>query len=149
MKRIIILFFSLIVFVSGYVQAMDKIDGNETKVKLTVGAVSTTAMLNNTVSARDLISKLPYTVKVSRSSVDYCGILPAPLKNDDAEAQQGWKNGDISYIPGSDYIAFYFGGETGSASSPYIQHIIGKVDDLAAINGWPKGSIEIKIELIK
>ncbi len=73
-----------------------------TKVELIVGATIITATLNESVSARDLISKLPYHVKVSRAAVDYCGRLPEPLNQDPSEAQRGWKNGDISYIPGAD-----------------------------------------------
>lgn len=123
-------------------------NGNETKVKLIVGPTTITATLNGIISARDSISKLPYTVRVSRSCVDYCGVLPQPLKNDKAEAQPGWKKGEISYIPSTDYIAFFFDGEDESASYGYSQHIVGKVDDLSALDAWPQGSITVKIEIL-
>lgn len=125
---------------------MEKPDGDGTAVKLIVGSTAIKATLNDSVSARDLISKLPYTVRVNRSSVDYCGVLSQPLKNDKSEAQPGWENGEISYIPGADYIAFFFDGEDESASYGYEQHIVGKVDDLAALKAWPQGSIEVRIE---
>lgn len=118
----------------------------ETKVHLIVESSVIPATLNHSVSARDLISKLPCTVRVNRSPVDYCGILPAPLKSDAAEGQPGWKDGDISYIPGDDYIAFFFGGEAESASYGYTQHIIGKADNPADIGAWPQGAIEVRIE---
>jgi hypothetical protein len=121
---------------------------NETKVNLIVGSSKIRATLNNTVSAMDLISKLPYSVRVSRSPVDYCGVLSEPLKSDRAEGQPGWKNGDISYIPGDDYIAFFFDGEADSSSSGYTQHIIGKVDDPAGLGAWPPGSVEVRMERI-
>lgn len=117
-----------------------------TKVNLIVGSSVIPATLNNTVSAKDLISKLPYTARVNRSAVDYCGILPQPLKSDAAEGQPGWKNGDISYLPGDDYIAFFFGGEAESESYGYTQHIIGKADNPADIGAWPQGAIEVRIE---
>lgn len=143
MKKSFIILFILITVALGGAQIME----NKTKVKLIVGTTTITATLNNSVSAKDLISKLPYTVGVSRSHVDYCGILPEPLESDDSEGQRGWKDGDISYIPGDDYIAFFFGGEAESASYSYSQHIIGKVDDISALAKWPQGSIKVRIEL--
>ena len=149
MKKLCLIFFIVITIAIGGVQAMKNTNGSETKVKLIVGSTTITATLNDSISARDLISKLPITVSVNRSSVDYCGILPQPLKNDKMEAQAGWKNGEISYIPGADWIAFFFGGETESASYGKNQHIVGKVDDLAALKKWPQGFIKVRIELFK
>ena len=144
MKKYFFFLFLILITVSfGGAQNMDR----GTSVKLIVGSTEITATLNDTVSARDLISKLPYTVRVSRASVDYCGVLPEPLKSDKSEAGRGWKNGDISYIPGADWIAFFLGGEEQSASDENPQHIIGKVDDLSELQSWPRGSIEVRIEL--
>lgn len=117
-----------------------------TKVNLIVENKIIKATLNDTVSAKDLISKLPYTVNVNRAAVDYCGVMPGSLKNVPNEAQRGWKNGDISYIPGADWIAFFFGGEEGSSSDNNPQHIIGKVDSVEELNAWPFGSVEVRIE---
>lgn len=117
-----------------------------TKVNLIVENKIIKAILNDTISAKDLISKLPYSVNVSRAAVDYCGILSSSLKNDSSEAQRGWKNGDISYIPGADWIAFFFGGEEGSKSDTNPQHIIGKVDSVNELDAWPFGSIDVRIE---
>ena len=146
MKKIYLTLFVLIVIFSAGAQEMKNTEVKETKVRLIVGSTVINAILNDTVSARDLISRLPYTVGVSRSAVDYCGRLPRPLENDKSEAQAGWKNGDISYIPGADWIAFFFGGEAESASYGDNQHIIGKVDDISALKNWPSGSIKVRIE---
>ena len=117
-----------------------------TKVKLFIGSDVTMATLNDSVSAKSMIAKLPYTVSVSRAHVDYCGLLPEPLESVDSEAGRGWKNGEISYIPGADWIAFFFGGEEESASDSNPQHIIGRVDDPSAVGAWPKGSVKVRIE---
>jgi hypothetical protein len=127
---------------------MENTNGNETRVKLIVGSSTITETPSDSISAMDLISKLPYTVRVGRSSVDYCGVLPQPIKNDKAEGQLGWKDEEISYIPGADYIAFFFDGEDESVSCGYSQHIVGMVNDLGALKSWPQVSITVKIELL-
>lgn len=119
-----------------------------TKVNLKIEDKTFQATLNDSVSAQDLISKLPYRVCVNRSVVDYCGRLPESLKNDSNEAQRGWKNGDISYIPGDDWIAFFFDGESGSSSDTNPQHIIGHVESVKELNAWPSGKVEILIEKV-
>jgi hypothetical protein len=112
---------------------MESTNVNETRVKLIVGSSTITETPSDSISALDLISKLPYTVRVSRSSVDYCGVLPQSIKNDKAEGQPGWEDGEISYIPGADYITSFFDGEDESVSSGYSQHIVGMVNDLIAL----------------
>ncbi len=150
MKKIVFMLFLLIsAMTTEKAQTMENTRQKGTKVNLVVGSTALTATLNDSVSARDLISRLPYTVKVNRAAVDYCGRLPEPLESESSEAQHGWKNGDISYIPGADWIAFFLGGEAESGSDSNSHHIIGQVDDLAALRGWPHGSIEIRIEPVK
>lgn len=122
--------------------------GNKTKVKLSVGDKTVSATLNDTISAQDLISKLPYSVSVHRAAFDYCGRLDSPLKYVESERQRGWKNGDISYVPGDDWIAFFFDGEDESSSDNNPQHIIGSVDYVDELFSLPAGNIEIKIEKI-
>lgn len=117
-----------------------------TKVNLIVEGKTIKATLNETISAKDLITKLPYVVNVHRAAVDYCEILPNSLKYDSNDVQRGWENGDISYIPGDDWIAFFFDGEKNSKSDTNPQHIIGKVDDIDELYAWPSGNIEVRIE---
>ena len=145
MKKLWLVLFAGITILSAGAQSMP----NETKVRLIVGSDTYNAVLNDTTSAVDLISKLPYTVRVNRSAVDYCGRLDKPLETRTGEAQAGWKNGDISYIPGADWIAFFFGGEEGSASYGNNQHIIGRVENLESLKAWPQGSVEVRIELFE
>lgn len=77
------------------------------------GDVEVKAPLNQTQAARDLMNRLPLTVKGSDSGVDYC----CELKEgdfDEAEKQQGWTNGDVSVA--DDWFAILYGGQEVSAS---------------------------------
>lgn len=119
---------------------------SQTAIKIRVNDSVIDATLNDSLSAQDLLEKLPYRVNVSRAAVDYCGVLSGSLKSDASEAQRGWKDGDISYIPGADWIAFFFDGEKESVNDTNPQHIIGKANNNKAFDSWPSGAIEVLIE---
>ena len=51
---------------------------NGTAIKLTIGDTVIPATLNNSTSAKELISRLPYTVSLNRFSHDYCGVMKDP-----------------------------------------------------------------------
>jgi len=53
------------------------------------------ATLNDTVTAKAFLKRLPFTVSGTRSAVDYC-CRTAYGVFDPTETQSGWKNGDIS-----------------------------------------------------
>lgn len=130
-------------------QEMDnigKINGNGTKINIIVGDKTIPATLNDTTTAKDLISKLPYTIKLSKYSHDYCGNPTSRLAYDEKDVQFGWKNGEISYEKETPYFVIFFGDEDNSKIHGN-QVIIGKVDvDLDTIKALDS-VINITIEL--
>lgn len=107
---------------------LGKLDQNNgTAVTLTIGDTVIPATLNNTTTAQDLISKLPYTVQLNRYAHDYCGTPPTRLAYDEKDVQFGWKNGEISYEKQTPYFVIFFGDEDKSQVHGN-QVIIGKVD---------------------
>ena len=48
---------------------------NGTKITLTVGAAVIPAVLNDSKSAKALIARLPYTVRLQKYAHDYCGVM--------------------------------------------------------------------------
>lgn len=71
------------------------------------------AELNDTVAAKDFMTRCPMTVSGFRSPVDYCCVAESG-RFDPKEMQSGWKNGDISLAGG--WFAVLFDGEEDSAS---------------------------------
>jgi len=119
----------------------DPDDHNVPRLVITAGDVVVRAKLNGTIAARDLMNRLPMTVKGFDSGIDYCcecrdGAL------DECEMQDGWKNGDINLSGG--YFAILYGGEEQSAS--YRQMIVARLseDDNRLIQTLPK---EVVFEL--
>lgn len=100
---------------------------NGTAVTLTIGTTVIPAVLNNTLSARDLIARLPYTISLHRYTHDFCGVMPEPLKYDPADVQHGWKNGDIHFATDGDYFVLFFADEEISEQYGHQVHI-GKMD---------------------
>ncbi len=78
---------------------------NGTRVTLTSGDYVLHATLNSTKAAESLRSKLPMSISLGRSSLDYCGTAPA-LESDSSERQYGWRNGDISIVGG--WISIFY-----------------------------------------
>jgi hypothetical protein len=121
---------------------------NGVAVTLTIGDASIPAVLNDTVSARDLISRLPYTVSLHRYSHDYCGVMSDPLDYDKADVRHGWKNGDIHFATDGPYFVLFFGDEENSKQYGNQVHI-GVMDvDLEILRDLG-GDIDVLIELAK
>lgn len=118
----------------------------ETKVKLIVGETVIPAILNDSTPARALLTKLPYTVNLTRYEHDYCGVMSEPLPYDKAELRSGWKNGDIAFAVSGSYFAILYKDEEIS------QQFDGMVT-MGALQGDPAimdsldGSIAVRIEL--
>ncbi|MDR2738242.1 MAG: hypothetical protein LBB68_00185 [Treponema sp.] len=114
----------------------------ETRVTLTIGDTVIPATLNNTVTARAFIERLPFTVSASKAEYDFCGTAKE-LACDDSERQAGWKNGDIGYSNG--WFALFHSGEEQSGSYT-TEMIIGHIDDeyLGTVRGL-SGRIEITV----
>lgn len=97
-----------------------------TEVILKVGQKEFKAKFNNSTTAKDVLSKLPYTVNLDQYEFDYCGIIPAPLAFDEADKHNGWTNGDICLA--DNYFTILYAGEEQSASHTGLIKI-GEVED--------------------
>ena len=97
-----------------------------TKVILKVGQKEFKAKFNNSTTAKDVLSKLPYTVNLDQYEFDYCGIIPSPLAFDEADKHNGWTNGDICLA--DNYFTILYSGEEQSASHTGLIKI-GEVED--------------------
>lgn len=117
-----------------------------TKVTLTVGDVEIPATLNDSITAQDLISRLPYTVSLRRYSHDYCGVMSEPLEYQEEDVHYGWLNGDIDFARNADYFTILFEDEENSEVHGH-QINIGKVDCELSVLRELDSNIEILIEL--
>ena len=79
-----------------------------TKVNLIVGKTTIPAMLNDCKSAKELIARLPYTVKMHKYSHDYCGVMENPLSYDKNDVHNGWQNGDIDFATDGNYFTILY-----------------------------------------
>ena len=70
---------------------------SETVITITVGDTVIPATLNNSVSALDLISRLPLTVSMTRGPVDYYSYLDDPFDYVESDVHSGWHDGDIGF----------------------------------------------------
>lgn len=152
MKRPIIFLTAVSLFATVSAQnkaGNDKCDApveNGTAVTLTIGDTVVPALLNNTVTARDLIARLPYTVPLHRYTHDFCGVMSDPLKYDPADVRHGWKNGDIHFATDGNYFVLFFADEEISKQYGHQVHI-GKMDvDLDKLRGLG-GDIEVTVAL--
>lgn len=119
---------------------------NPTKVTLTVGDKVIPATLNDSVSARDLISRLPYTITLQRYSHDYCASMEDPLKYDPKDVHAGWLDGDIDFALTANYFTILF--EDEEKSSQFDDQInIGRIEGpLSQIRDLPQ-SIKLTVAL--
>ena len=118
-----------------------------TRITLTVGNTVIPAILNDSTASKDLISRLPYTVRLNRYVHDYCGVMPEPLKYDEADVHNGWMNGDIAFARDGNYFVMFYADE--DESSVYGHQItLGKVNvPLSTITSLPRGGITVNIAL--
>ena len=107
-------------------QKMSQDPQKATEVILKVGEKKFKAKFNNSTTAKDVLSKLPYTVNLDQYEFDYCGIIPAPLAFDEADKHNGWTNGDICLA--DNYFTILYAGEEQSASHTGLIKI-GEVED--------------------
>lgn len=121
---------------------------NGTPITLTIGDTIIPATLNNSRSAKELISRLPYTVSLHRYSHDYCGVMDDPLSYDEADVHNGWMNGDIDFARDGNYFTILF--EDEEKSQQYGHQItMGKIDGpLSAVKNLGR-DIVVRIELAK
>lgn len=120
---------------------------NGTAVTLTIGDTVIPATLNNdSVAARDLISRLPYTIPLYKYPDDYCAVMQEPLQYDNSERHRGWLAGDIDFVLPARWFVLLFNQNGLETTSTW--HInLGTIDgDISKLEDLPN-RIEVKIEL--
>lgn len=147
-----LIFSALLLGVATYVNAADQNDmptrvlDEGTRITLTVGDVVIPAILNDSTASKDLISRLPYTVRLNRYTHDYCGVIE-PLKYEESDVHNGWMNGDLAFVRDGNYFVMFYADE--EQSSAYGHQItLGKMNvPLSTITSLPRGSITVNIAL--
>ena len=116
-----------------------------TKINMRFGDVSVPAELNDTATALAFSQKLPATIRVSGTGIDFCGRMPFELPYEEARVGRGWANGDVNYNPSGGWFAVLFDDE--ESSSRYGDQVnMGRVTGpLDALRGL-SGSYDLTIE---
>lgn len=117
-----------------------------TKVKLIVGETVIPAILNHSRSARALVAKLPYAVRMQRYAHDYCGVMKDPLPYDKDDMRSGWLNGDIAFAVDGNYFTILYKDEDISRQFDGIVNM-GVINAPLSVMDTLDGSITLKIEL--
>lgn len=121
---------------------------NGTRVNIIIGDAIIPATLNDGKTARALLERLPFTMKLHKYAHDYCGVMENPLPYDEKDVHYGWLNGDIDFARDGNYFTILY--EDEEKSKQYGHQInIGKIDGpLSVIKNMPQ-DIELRIELAK
>lgn len=80
-----------------------------TPVKFKIGNESIRATFNDSTTAKDLLTKLPYSITLMRYQFDYCGTMERPLDFDEVDKHNGWENGE--FCMAGIYLSILFDGE--------------------------------------
>lgn len=116
-----------------------------TKIKLVIGDKIINGVLNDSKSAKSLISMLPYTVRMQRYEHDYCGVMKDKLPYDREDLHSGWKNGDISFAVDGNYFTILFKDEEISQQFDGIVNM-GVISAPLSVIDSLDGSISVRIE---
>lgn len=84
------------------------------KIILRFGDTVVPAQLNDTETARAFSRRLPVTIHVSGTGVDFCGRMPFSLPYEQEQVHSGWTDGDVNYNPGGGWLAVLYDGQEGS-----------------------------------
>ena len=85
------------------------------RIVMCVGGATVTVRLSDTAVARALAAHLPLELRMSVSSVGYCGQLPFSLPHGAIDIHPGWSDGDLNYKPEGDWLALFLDDERNSA----------------------------------
>ena len=98
------------------------------RIRLKFGDTNVTARLNDTETAQAFSKRLPVTIHVSGTGVDFCGRMPFSLPYEQGQVHSGWTNGDVNYNPGGGWLAVLYDGE--ESSKRYgDQVVMGRIAD--------------------
>ena len=119
-----------------------------TRINMQFGDTVIPGILNDSETAKALIARLPYTVRMNRYSHDFCGVMQEPLPYQEENVHYGWLNGDIDFARDANYFTILF--EDEKNSEPYGHQVnIGVIDvELSRISRL-RGSYDVRIELAK
>ncbi len=119
-----------------------------TRINLHFGDTVIPGILNDSETAKALIARLPYTIRMNRYSHDFCGVMKEPLPYKEENVHYGWLDGDIDFARDADYFTILF--EGGENSGQYGHQInIGVIDcELSRISKL-RGSYDVRIEPAK
>lgn len=85
-----------------------------TTINMRFGEAVVPAQLNDSATAKAFADKLPATITVSGTGIDFCGHMPFSLPYEQSQVGRGWKNGDVNYNPGGGWFAVLFDDEENS-----------------------------------
>lgn len=108
------------------------------KINLRFGDLPISAELNETETARAFAQKLPATIHVSGTGIDFCGRMPFDLPYEKSQVGRGWVNGDVNYNPGGGWFAVLFDDEENSmryGDQVNMGRITGPLDALHGLSG--------------
>ena len=120
--------------------------GNWTEITLTAGSTIIPAVLNDSRASRELITRLPCTVRLHKYEHDFCGVMDTLLPYDKEDLRNGWQNGDIAFAADGTYFAVLYKDEE-------ISQQFGNLVTLGKIKGPPSvmdtldAEISLRIEL--
>ncbi|MCH3942860.1 MAG: cyclophilin-like fold protein [Atopobiaceae bacterium] len=114
-------------------------------ITMRFGSTEVGATLDDSETARAFAEKLPTTIHVSGTGVDFCGRMPFELPYEQRQVHRGWKDGDVNYNPGGGWFAVLFADEENSMR--YGDQVsMGRVDgDLSVLRGL-SGTYDLTIE---
>jgi hypothetical protein len=114
---------------------------------MTFGSEAVYASLNDTETARAFAARLPQTIAVSGTGVDFCGPMPFDLPFEGAQVHRGWTNGDVNYNPQGGWFAILHGGQ-GDSARYGDQVVMGRIEgeDLRRVQSL-SGAYDLLVEL--
>ncbi len=117
------------------------------KIALNIKGRVITATLNQSSCAKDLIKRLPCTVKLQKYQHDYCGIITPPLAYTAEELHNGWRNGEVAFAADGSYFTILYKDE--EISQQYGNLVtLGMLNDDPAVMDSFDNEISIQIELL-
>ena len=115
-------------------------------ITLTVGSTVIPALLNDSRSSRELLARLPFTVRLNKYAHDYCGVMNEPLSYDEKDLRNGWSNGDIAFAAEGNYFAILYKDEEISQQFGNLV-TLGKVNAPLDVMDALSDEISVRIEL--
>lgn len=119
---------------------------HETEITLTIGNTVIPAVLHDCRASRDLVGRLPCSVRLQKYDHDYCGIMIKPLAFDQSDLRNGWANGDLAFAAEGNYFAILY--KDDEISGQYGNLVtLGRITVDPAIMDTLPGEIRVTIAL--